>query len=202
MGRLIWLASYPKSGNTWVRAFLANLLGDSGRPADINRLGGSLSQGESALGWYRILDARPVETLDRGGHRAAAPARPRADRGNRRGHLLLQDPQRADRGTRPADGQHGRERRRRLHRQEPARRHPVLRRFPERLHRPGDRDDGDAGLRDADGRAQRPPTGWEAGASTSRAGPAEATGACTCCATRTCWRRRSTASGNSPVSWT
>ena len=61
MGRLIWLASYPKSGNTWVRAFLANLLGDSGRPADINRLGGSLSQGESALGWYRILDARPVE---------------------------------------------------------------------------------------------------------------------------------------------
>ena len=26
MGNIIWLASYPKSGNTWLRAFLANLL--------------------------------------------------------------------------------------------------------------------------------------------------------------------------------
>ena len=24
MGKIIWLASYPKSGNTWLRAFLAN----------------------------------------------------------------------------------------------------------------------------------------------------------------------------------
>ena len=26
MGNILWLASYPKSGNTWLRAFLANLL--------------------------------------------------------------------------------------------------------------------------------------------------------------------------------
>jgi hypothetical protein len=35
---IVWLASYPKSGNTWVRAFIANLrLGDRG-PANINDL--------------------------------------------------------------------------------------------------------------------------------------------------------------------
>ena len=26
MGNIVWLASYPKSGNTWIRAFLANLI--------------------------------------------------------------------------------------------------------------------------------------------------------------------------------
>ena len=26
--RAIWIASYPKSGNTWVRVFLHNLLGE------------------------------------------------------------------------------------------------------------------------------------------------------------------------------
>ena len=39
MSGIIWLASYPKSGNTWFRVFLANLLGDSDEPASINRLG-------------------------------------------------------------------------------------------------------------------------------------------------------------------
>lgn len=38
MGGLIWLASYPKSGNTWARSFLHNLLLDSDKPADINEL--------------------------------------------------------------------------------------------------------------------------------------------------------------------
>ena len=37
---LTWLASYPKSGNTWTRAFLANYLGRAeAGPADINHLG-------------------------------------------------------------------------------------------------------------------------------------------------------------------
>jgi hypothetical protein len=39
---IIWIASYPKSGNTWVRAFIHNLLkeisGESGSPQDINRM--------------------------------------------------------------------------------------------------------------------------------------------------------------------
>lgn len=38
MRAYIWLASYPKSGNTWFRVFLTNLLRNDDRPADINRL--------------------------------------------------------------------------------------------------------------------------------------------------------------------
>ncbi len=36
--KIIWLASYPKSGNTWFRIFLANLLSKSGEPLSINEL--------------------------------------------------------------------------------------------------------------------------------------------------------------------
>jgi aryl sulfotransferase len=36
--RTIWLASYPKSGNTWFRMLLANLSADDGKPVDINDL--------------------------------------------------------------------------------------------------------------------------------------------------------------------
>jgi hypothetical protein len=60
MGTLVWLASYPKSGNTWMRAFLHNLFRDPSQPMNINQLAGSLSQGESSLGWYRLIDTRPV----------------------------------------------------------------------------------------------------------------------------------------------
>jgi hypothetical protein len=35
---VLWLASYPKSGNTWVRAFLVNYLVDGESPVDINSL--------------------------------------------------------------------------------------------------------------------------------------------------------------------
>jgi hypothetical protein len=35
---IVWLASYPKSGNTWFRIFLANLLAASTRPVSINTL--------------------------------------------------------------------------------------------------------------------------------------------------------------------
>ena len=38
MSRVVWLASYPKSGNTWLRVFLSNLQRDDGQPADINKL--------------------------------------------------------------------------------------------------------------------------------------------------------------------
>jgi hypothetical protein len=37
-GGIIWLASFPKSGNTWFRIFLANLTAGEGGPADINDL--------------------------------------------------------------------------------------------------------------------------------------------------------------------
>lgn len=32
MGNIVWLASYPKSGNTWLRAFLANLAANRAAP--------------------------------------------------------------------------------------------------------------------------------------------------------------------------
>jgi hypothetical protein len=35
---IVWLASYPKSGNTWFRAFLTNLLEKPDQQADINNL--------------------------------------------------------------------------------------------------------------------------------------------------------------------
>lgn len=35
---ILWLASYPKSGNTWLRAFLANYLRNAAEPQDINAL--------------------------------------------------------------------------------------------------------------------------------------------------------------------
>lgn len=38
MTRTIWLASYPKSGNTWFRLLVANLSAKDGKPVDINNL--------------------------------------------------------------------------------------------------------------------------------------------------------------------
>ncbi|MBK1875654.1 sulfotransferase domain-containing protein [Pelagicoccus mobilis] len=38
MGRIYWLTSYPKSGNTWFRAFLECLLGEDGEDLDLNAL--------------------------------------------------------------------------------------------------------------------------------------------------------------------
>jgi hypothetical protein len=40
MKGIVWLASYPKSGNTWFRTFLTNFLQNRDEPADINRLKG------------------------------------------------------------------------------------------------------------------------------------------------------------------
>jgi aryl sulfotransferase len=40
MGNLYWLASYPKSGNTWMRILLTNYLRNSHEAADINDLEG------------------------------------------------------------------------------------------------------------------------------------------------------------------
>lgn len=40
MAGIVWLASYPKSGNTWMRALLANYLRDGEEPVRIDNLGG------------------------------------------------------------------------------------------------------------------------------------------------------------------
>ncbi|MEN8193435.1 MAG: sulfotransferase domain-containing protein [Bacteroidota bacterium] len=36
--KIIWLASYPKSGNTWFRVILSNILSETDNPTDINEL--------------------------------------------------------------------------------------------------------------------------------------------------------------------
>jgi Sulfotransferase domain len=62
MGNLIWLASYPKSGNTWVRAFLHNLMLDAERPHEINRLG-EVTAGDVEPSRYTTLAGRPAVEL-------------------------------------------------------------------------------------------------------------------------------------------
>ena len=68
MSQIVWLASYPKSGNTWLRAFLANFQRNSDTPADINNLeiGGIASNrhnADEALG-VECSDLTPEE-IDR-----------------------------------------------------------------------------------------------------------------------------------------
>jgi hypothetical protein len=40
-GNIIWLASYPKSGNTWLRIFLTNFQRNQDEPVNINELSGA-----------------------------------------------------------------------------------------------------------------------------------------------------------------
>ncbi len=51
MGKLIWLASYPKSGNTWLRAFLHNYILGAREPHSINRLV-DMSVAECAMAFF------------------------------------------------------------------------------------------------------------------------------------------------------
>jgi hypothetical protein len=60
MGGLIWLASYPKSGNTWTRAFLHNYIRQGEGSHDINNMT-SLTSTDNAPGWYRDLIDKPQE---------------------------------------------------------------------------------------------------------------------------------------------
>ena len=70
-GSIVWLASYPKSGNTWLRAFLTSYLNPDPEPLSINALiGGALAyqralfdgcvgRASSDMTPDEILDARP-----------------------------------------------------------------------------------------------------------------------------------------------
>jgi len=60
MGNIIWLASYQKSGNTWLRAFLHHLFADADQPLPLaDTRGGEVSASASSLHWYQALDPRP-----------------------------------------------------------------------------------------------------------------------------------------------
>jgi hypothetical protein len=58
MGGIVWLASYPKSGNTWLRCFLHSLA-EGGKPANINQLN-RVTVGDSGAAWYEPLLGGPL----------------------------------------------------------------------------------------------------------------------------------------------
>ena len=58
MGKIVWLASYPKSGNTWLRAFLHNLLRDPEEAYDIDRIA-DFTLGDVDVRWYVGPIGRP-----------------------------------------------------------------------------------------------------------------------------------------------
>ena len=62
MAGILWLASYPKSGNTWLRAFLANLFANSNHAYNINELK-HYSFGEMSSDLYENIAGKPLDTL-------------------------------------------------------------------------------------------------------------------------------------------
>jgi len=63
MSGILWLASYPKSGNTWLRVFLANLFANSSKPFDINALSRHF-YGEMSADLYEKVAGKPLAALD------------------------------------------------------------------------------------------------------------------------------------------
>lgn len=65
---IVWIASYPKSGNTWTRAFLHNLIkiisGDTSGEQDINKMG-EYSTWDISLEMYRELLGKDPHEVDR-----------------------------------------------------------------------------------------------------------------------------------------
>ena len=59
MTRTIWLASYPKSGNTWFRMLVANLAAKDGKPADINDLPerGGIASARAPFDYLLLIDS-------------------------------------------------------------------------------------------------------------------------------------------------
>jgi len=62
LGGILWLSSYPKSGNTWLRAYLANFFRDPPRPLPINELP-NYALGDNFLIHYEQLSGKKAEEL-------------------------------------------------------------------------------------------------------------------------------------------
>ena len=62
MPGIIWLASYPKSGNTWLRAFLANYFLNPSEPLPVNDLY-KFCYGDGFLFLYEEAAGKPKEEL-------------------------------------------------------------------------------------------------------------------------------------------
>jgi hypothetical protein len=62
MGNIVWLASYPKSGNTWIRAFLANLIANRSDPVPLNDLA-KYCDDEARPEFFNIVAGKPSTEL-------------------------------------------------------------------------------------------------------------------------------------------
>lgn len=88
MGNLVWLASYPKSGNTWLRAFLHNLLHDRGGPLDLNTIART-SSGDALRADFERLAERPLDEIGDAGIAALRAPVQRAMAKAGRGNVLV-----------------------------------------------------------------------------------------------------------------
>ena len=61
MPGIVWLASYPKSGNTWLRAFLCNLLANEDHPLSINSLHELVPSASNGRVYQQFTDKDPAE---------------------------------------------------------------------------------------------------------------------------------------------
>ncbi|SLN51120.1 Sulfotransferase domain protein [Roseovarius gaetbuli] len=60
---IVWLASYPKSGNTWTRIFLANYLINADKPLSINQVH-NFGVGDSIARTYDMVAGRKIDVND------------------------------------------------------------------------------------------------------------------------------------------
>ena len=72
MGKIIWIASYPKSGNTWTRIFLFNLLADAPDPLPLSEVS-RMSTSDTVLRWYSEGGRARSSDLDDPGSCRSAP---------------------------------------------------------------------------------------------------------------------------------
>lgn len=63
MPGILWLASFPKSGNTWLRIFIENLFRNTREPASINDMG-VVKYGDMMIPLYERIAGRPIAGLD------------------------------------------------------------------------------------------------------------------------------------------
>lgn len=62
MGKIIWIASFPKSGNTWMRALLANYIMDRMEPFPIDELR-AFTLSDTRPRFFQDAAGRPVQEL-------------------------------------------------------------------------------------------------------------------------------------------
>ncbi|MEI4232287.1 sulfotransferase domain-containing protein [Roseovarius sp. D22-M7] len=60
---IVWMASYPKSGNTWARIFLANYMANMDRPVPINNAH-RIAMGDSITKMYERVAGHPIDVTD------------------------------------------------------------------------------------------------------------------------------------------